>query len=109
MRKWEKKRQVDFEILRCFSVFLIILGHYFGNVSSNAGFTINSPSCFLYYLINSIEEIGVNLFIIISVYFLPESHFSVKKIVNMIFQIFTYSVAFYLVLVAIMHSFSVKK
>ena len=104
-----KKRQVNFEILRCFSMFLIVLGHYFGNVSSNASFTMNSPSWFLYYLINSIEGVGVNLFIIISAYFLPESHFSVKKLVNMVFQIFTYSVAIYLVLVAVMHKFSVKE
>lgn len=104
-----KKRQVNFEILRCFSMFLIVLGHYFGNVSSNANFVMNSPSWFLYYLINSIEGIGVNLFIIISAYFLPESHFSIKKIVNIIFQIFTYSVAIYLVLEVVMHKSSVKE
>lgn len=104
-----KKRQVNFEILRCFSMFLIVAGHYFGNVSSNAEFALNSPSWFLYYLINSIEGIGVNLFIMISAYFLPDSHFSVKKVVNMIFQVFTYSVIIYLVIVAVGNGFSVKE
>lgn len=104
----KKARQVNFEYLRCFSMFLIVLGHYFGNVSGNADFAMNSPSWFLYYLINSIEGIGVNLFIIISGYFLLDSRFSVKKIVNMLFQVFTYSVGLYLIMVVITHKFSIK-
>lgn len=104
----KKERQVNFEYLRCFSMFLIVLGHYFGNVSGNADFAMNSPSWFLYYLINSIEGIGVNLFIIISGYFLLDSRFSVKKIVNMVFQVFTYSVGIYLIMALITHKFGIK-
>lgn len=105
-----RKREYNIDLLRCISMFLIVLGHYFGNVNSNAGFAFDSLSYVFYLLISCIEGIGVNVFVIISSYFLVDSKFSIQKILNIWMQVFLYSSILYFLSVAIgITDFSVKE
>lgn len=76
----KKERNINIELLRCLSMLLIVIGHYYGNVASNIIPELNSAAYFASYFINSIEVIGVNLFVIISAWFLVDSKFSIKKL-----------------------------
>ena len=94
----EKQRKSNIELLRIFAMLLIILHHYaiHGGLSSIAGFGVNK-------YIGTICLIGgklaVNLFLLISGYFLIESEFKVKKVLKLILQVYCYSVAFFIVYV----------
>ena len=94
----EKQRKSNFELLRIFAMVLIILHHYalHGGLSSIAGFGVNK-------YIGTICLIGgklaVNLFVLISGYFLIESEFKLKKVLKLILQVYCYSVAFFIVYV----------
>ena len=94
----EKQRKSNFELLRIFAMVLIILHHYalHGGLASIAGFGVNK-------YIGTICLIGgklaVNLFVLISGYFLIESEFKFKKVLKLILQVYCYSVAFFIVYV----------
>lgn len=94
----EKQRKSNIELLRIFAMVLIILHHYalHGGLSSIAGFGVNK-------YIGTICLIGgklaVNLFVLISGYFLIESEFKLKKVLKLIVQVYCYSVAFFIVYV----------
>ena len=94
----EKQRKSNVELLRIFAMVLIILHHYalHGGLSSIAGFGVNK-------YIGTICLIGgklaVNLFVLISGYFLIESEFKLKKVLKLILQVYCYSVAFFIIYV----------
>lgn len=89
--KVQKEREIKFEYLRIFSMIIIIMAHYAGHggVAEINNITVNR-------LIGSFLEIGgklgVNLFILISGYFLVNSKFKSKKILKLELQVWFYSV-----------------
>ncbi len=91
----EKQRKSNIELLRIFAMVLIILHHYalHGGLSSIDGFGVNK-------YIGTICLIGgklaVNLFVLISGYFLIESEFKFKKVLKLIIQVYCYSIAFFI-------------
>ena len=95
----QKSRMNNFDLLRCISMLLIVSGHYYICVSNFADFALNSITYFLYQLIVSTVNVGVNLFVLISGYFLVDSKFSVGKLLKLWVQIFTYSLGIYFILV----------
>ena len=94
----EKQRKSNFELLRIFAMVLIILHHYaiHGGLSTIAGFGVNKYIGII-CLIGG--KLAVNLFVLISGYFLIESEFKVKKVLKLILQVYCYSVAFFIVYV----------
>lgn len=96
-----KKRNSNLELLRIFSMFLIIAHHY----SVHGGFNLlmNTPGIefnkswleFLGYG----GKLGVNLFVLISSYFLVESKFSLTKLKNLFITVTFYSLSIYLIFI----------
>ena len=91
----EKQRKSNFELLRIFAMMLIILHHYalHGGLSSIDGYGVNKYIGII-CLIGG--KLAVNLFVLISGYFLIESEFKVKKVLKLILQAYCYSVAFFI-------------
>lgn len=91
----KKQRKSNFELLRIFAMVLIILHHYalHGGLSNISSFGVNK-------YIGTICLIGgklaVNLFVLISGYFLIESEFKLKKVLKLIIQVYCYSIAFFI-------------
>ena len=87
----KKERQLNFEVLRIISMFLIVIFHYsdWGGLIHIENSTANR---LLGDFINIGGRLGVNLFILISGYFLIESKFKVKKLLKLGFEILFYSV-----------------
>lgn len=90
------KRLSNVELLRIFSMLLIIAGHYF-----NHGFHHSLPlyptmgqkvSCFL-----PLGNIGVHLFVLISGYFMVNLAFSLKRLAKLACTISIYSLGIYLI------------
>ena len=92
----EKQRNIVIEILRIVAMLMIVCGHAFLYGVESYGDKIG---CFLFKVLDYICNPGVNIFVIISGYFMINSKFSVKRLLLIWLQVFFYSVSLYLVMV----------
>ena len=89
------KRETGFEILRILAMFLIGAVHimnYGGMLANNAPHTVMWQK-----LIYSVFVVSVNVFVLISAYFMVTSKFKVKRILNLWLQVLVFSVGSYLI------------
>ena len=101
-------RNSALELLRIISMILIIMHHYsvHGFGYDGANLTLND---FIVQVLSFGGKFGVNCFILITGYFMISSKFKIKKLVKIIFEVFTYSIVIFLVFCLIDKSnFSVK-
>lgn len=94
-------RLSNFELLRIIALFLIVMSHF----SVHSGFVFSSSVPFInkYYLqITVLGNLGVNLFVLISGYFLVDYHGTIElKAIRLWVQVLFYSVVLYLFFVAL--------
>ena len=89
------KRQSNFELLRIVAMLMIVFHHFAYHGAFNYDSTSISISYFWYSLIIMGGKIGVNIFILISAYFLIlSSGINFKKIFKIIGQVLFYSILF---------------
>ncbi len=102
----KKTRQIGFEILRIIAIFLIACHH----VMNHGGVMKNSSNTLWLRLLNSIFLISVNVFVLITGYFLTTSKITFKKIFKLWAQVVFYSVFAYLFVTLTLNkgSFSIK-
>ena len=87
----QQQRNSSFELLRIISMFLIVAHHY----SVHSGFNFLEPlSVNLYYAqcLASGGKFGVNIFVLISGYFLCKSTFKWQKLIKLELQVLFYSI-----------------
>jgi len=105
-----QKRLYNVELLRIISMILIIVTHTLGHGGILDGLEKNSFNYFLFNFISSFSIISVNVFVLISGYFLCESKIKIKKILFLILEVFFYSMLIYVVLLITNKiEFSIKK
>lgn len=88
-------RNSNIEILRIISMFCILAGH----AGRKWYFTEMDLPFDIYFtrrLYGSWGIVGVEIFVIISAYFLIDQNFRVKRLINLTFQTFTYVFGFFL-------------
>lgn len=104
----DKVRNSNIELLRAFSMILIILHHY-----SLHGGLIEIENWGINKTIGSIiligGKIGVNLFVLITGYFLIESKLKLKKILKLIVQVLFYTVSFFIISIMINGNYSFEE
>lgn len=96
-----KKRMANIELLRVLSMLMVITLHFLsrGGVSENA--VPFSGIWFLDSVWDGLAIVSVNVYVLISGYFLIQSEFKPQKLINIILQVFTYSFLFYVIFTAI--------
>lgn len=90
-----KTRESNIEALRIISMLFIILFHYVANC--NFQYTNLSLNNLMIKTILFFGELGVNLFILITGYYLCESKMSLKKLVLIIGEVFFYNLLNYFI------------
>lgn len=95
MNSMKSKRNSNIEMLRIIAMFMIIGHHY--RVWSTAGGVDYSVNSFVGVLFNMGGKYGVDLFVIISSYFLVDSKFKFNRIIRTWAQTWSYSVFFLIV------------
>lgn len=97
--KKEKKRNISLEILRILCMLMIVTLHFFSY--SNIGEVIQrySLAFWIKEFITSISGVCVNCFVLISGYFCLQTTFKMKKVVSLMFEVVSYSLAIYIILV----------
>lgn len=91
-----KERKSNLELLRIFSMILIILYHYllYSGFEFGRDITVNK---LITQIICFGGKVGVNCFVLISGYFLIDSKFKWKKVFKIIIESFTYSMIILLI------------
>ena len=87
----QKERNSSFELLRIISMFLIVMHHY----SVHGGFDFMIPFSMKLYFVQCLDmggKLGVNLFVLISGYFLCKSDFKWKRIIKLEVEVIFYSI-----------------
>ena len=96
----QKVRDSNFELLRIIAMVLIVMHH----LAVHGGSVVTEGSAFLNVAFLRFFELGgklaVNVFVLISGYFLVKSKFKPEKLVSLIAQIFIYSTIIYLAFVS---------
>lgn len=94
MVKIKKTRMANFELLRCIAMMMVVGIHFIGKGGFLPDFTATSISAqgYVATVLESFLIVCVNLYMMISGYFLVESKFSLKKALNIWMQVFFYSV-----------------
>ena len=102
-----KSRDSNFELLRIFSMIFIILFHcVFKSYFQYSELTINTlfiKTCWF------LGELGVNLFILITGYYLSKSSFSIKKIILIILEVYFYNIINYTIGYSVGHILDIPK
>ncbi len=85
-----QSRKSNMELLRVFSILMIIIFHcaYKSGFNFSLGFSVNQ------FLIKSfwmLGELGVNLFMLISGYFMACGHFKWKKLIRLLIEVMFYT------------------
>lgn len=100
-RRITLRRESNFESLRILAMALIVVWHLglYGLENQINVSDLENFNQFLYYLIKSFSAIAVNLYVMISGYFLCKSSFKWRKVIRLIFETFTFSILIYLTLI----------
>lgn len=89
----EKKRQANFELLRIIAMFMVITLHYLtkGNVTQKLSEDASLYNHF-FWLLEAFCNVAVNVYVLISGYFLVEASWHPFKILNLLLEILFYSI-----------------
>lgn len=100
MKKTKTIRDSRFELLRIFAMILIIMHHFacHGGWVIQDGTSAINQAILDFFVIGG--KIGVNVFVLISGYFLVTSKFKWQKILKLIVQLSFYTIIIYLILVS---------
>ena len=83
------ERNSNIELLRIFSMFAIICGHFVGQ-SGDLTFN-NSVNDFFLIFISSGSRIAVNVFLLVGVWFMVDTKFSSKRVLKLYLQVYFYT------------------
>lgn len=94
--KNKKQRDIGFEILRIIAMILITCVHLlnYGGFLSNAN---SDVELMLLRFLYSLFTTSVNIFVLISSYFLVKSKFKFKKLLNLWLSVVIYALSLYIV------------
>ncbi|MBO0487282.1 acyltransferase [Vagococcus fluvialis] len=89
-------RQSNFELLRIVSIFIIVIHHF----ALWTPWDFNSHGDFYRLTINFLMiggKVGVNLFVMITAYFMINSNIKLKNIIRLIFEVTVFSIILYFI------------
>ncbi len=106
----QSKRNSNYELLRILSMLLIVAWHYSTQFSENGTGILDQGMSFYHLfaiVFGSWGQVGVDLFIIISVYFLRQSNrFRCAKAIDLVFETIAYGIIWALVCVLVVKPLS---
>lgn len=90
----KQKRYSNIELLRIIAMFMIIMHHYAIHGFSQMELEYNKDKIVIDFFVLG-GKVGVNLFIIISGYFMVDSKITLQKILKFMGQVWCYSVTIF--------------
>lgn len=96
----KQKKNLNIEILRNISMFMILILHFFnhGQILTNLDNELNLSEIII-IILEILSIVAVNVFVLISGFFLSKSQFKISKIIRLIIQVWFYSVIIGIILI----------
>ena len=92
-----KERNVAFDILKLVAMTMVVILHITGHGMSEASVETFSGVYWIQKILNTFSMVAVNCFVLISGYFLSTKTISMKRILSLYIQVWSYSLIIYLV------------
>lgn len=87
-----KKRMVNIELLRVISMLMVVMLHYLGKGDLLPSLTESMETAgYVAWFMESLCIVAVNVYMLISGYFLVESSFKLSRLCGLVFQVLFYS------------------
>ncbi len=98
----KKGRMANMELLRCVSMMMVVVLHFLGKGGALADLSAGKMPGYGYlaWAIEALAIVAVNVYMLISGYFLVESSFQPKRIIQLLLQVWFYSIGVGLVAAA---------
>ncbi len=98
-----KSRMVNLELLRCVAMMMVVVRHYLGKGNLLADLSVENLEAagIAAWGLEAFCIVAVNLYMLISGYFLCESSFKLSRLLKLLLQVWIYSVAIGLLAAAI--------
>lgn len=93
-----KKRNEGIELLRIISMIMILILHYLGHGGVLDNLSLNNFNYYIVWILEGICFVAVNVYVLITGYFMYTSNFKLKKLIILWLQILFYSASIYLIL-----------
>ena len=91
--KTKSKRLANIELLRIIAMLMVVMLHYLGKGNLLPHITKHiDVTAFVAWIMESLSIVAVNVYVLISGYFLVESEFKPRKIVKLVLQVLFYTV-----------------
>ena len=105
----DKSRNIGLDLLRIISMIMILVLHYIGKGSLLGEINNSKFYYILYYFFEAISIIAVNCYVLISGYFLVNSKFKWKKVLQLWGETIFYSISIYFLIVVVgLKEFEIK-
>lgn len=104
-----KRRKTNLDLLRILAMMMIVTLHTLGAGRVLDTVQFGTATYYTAWILETVCFIAVDIYILISGYFLIDSKFKVKKIINLFLEVFFYSIVIYFILLftGLIH-FSIK-
>ena len=76
----KNQRNSNLELLRIIAMVFIVSHHFAVHGFGDCNFVISNPNNYLIYLLSIFGKIGVDIFVLISAYFMVNSRFTLRKL-----------------------------
>lgn len=97
----KKKREANFELLRILAMFMVVVLHYLSHADALVKLGVPATRVeIVATLIEALNIVAVNVWVLISGYFLSETGFRIKRIIILIAQIYFYTICVSFVMMA---------
>ena len=93
------KRNSNLEILRIIAMIFIIAHHFTIHGMADVNFIASNSNNYVIYFLGILGKIGVNIFILISAYFMIDSKFTFRKFLTLGGEVYFYALLFLLIFV----------
>lgn len=87
----QKTRQANLELLRIFAMVMVVTAHLVNHGNMIYGAQLGTASYYVVWTLFGVSFVCINVYLLISSYFLVESRFSLWKLAKMVVQVFFYA------------------
>lgn len=101
-KMYKNQRNSNLEILRIISMIFIITHHWARHGFEDIALLTSNVNTYLIYSGTVFGEIGVDIFILISAYFMINSKFTFKKLLTLCGEVWFYSIGILLLFLTIL-------
>ena len=107
MNSSKNQRNSNLELLRILSMVFIVSCHFVSNGFLDYNLVISNPNNYLIYFLDLFGKVGVDIFILISAYFMINSKFTLRKLLVLGGGVYFYSIILCLIMLIFVPSISI--